>query len=132
MNLCPLAFLAESGRNVTPGELSLQERDKIIQPCLEYLREIVDLLQVKNIVCISRFVEQQIKKAYKGNKDLKVVYMVHPSPRVQLNGKTWEEIATSQMQGAQIWEKDDEPYDDSLNSSQDSSDTFQLQIVKDN
>ena len=50
VNYCPLAFLEESGRNLTPDKLSAKERQALFEPCSQALREIVETLQPKMVV----------------------------------------------------------------------------------
>eukprot|EP01023_Acetabularia_acetabulum_P031317 TRINITY_DN29446_c0_g1_i1.p1 TRINITY_DN29446_c0_g1~~TRINITY_DN29446_c0_g1_i1.p1 ORF type:complete len:252 (+),score=22.23 TRINITY_DN29446_c0_g1_i1:130-885(+) len=105
VNLCPLAFLSETGKNVTPEEISIQEKDKIIVVCMAYFKQIVKFLQIQNIVCIGNFVCKEVKKSLTQDGYYNIVYMQHPSPRVQPQELQWRDVVTKQLEDAGVWQK---------------------------
>ncbi|XP_041259850.1 single-strand selective monofunctional uracil DNA glycosylase [Onychostruthus taczanowskii] len=51
-NLCPLLFLAASGRNVPPPELRAAERERLLAPCGAALAAVVAALGVRLVVAL--------------------------------------------------------------------------------
>ena len=59
------------------------------------LLEVIDLFGVEQIVCLGRFVEAQVKALVKSRQtdDIKVHFLVHPSPASPLANTGWDKIA---------------------------------------
>ena len=57
--------------------------------------EVIDLFGVEQIVCLGRFVEAQVKSLVKNRQtdDIKVHFLVHPSPACPLANTGWDKIA---------------------------------------
>lgn len=54
---CPLAFLAATGRNVTPDKLPAAERHALFPPCDEALRRVTRVLEPRVVLAVGRFAE---------------------------------------------------------------------------
>lgn len=61
-NYCPLCFMGESGKNITPPSLRVRERRQLEGVCDRALLETVEVLGVKWIVCIGKYVEVRARK----------------------------------------------------------------------
>ncbi|XP_023328801.1 single-strand selective monofunctional uracil DNA glycosylase isoform X2 [Eurytemora carolleeae] len=97
-NHCPLAFMKESGKNVTPPEMPKELREKIMTACDSSLLEILDLLKTDLIIGIGKFAENRGKKIVKENKlKTRVGFLMHPSPINPLANKGWNDIALKQL-----------------------------------
>ncbi|KAJ9599951.1 hypothetical protein L9F63_009779, partial [Diploptera punctata] len=97
-NLCPLAFMSSSGKNVTPLELKAAERRSLYSICDESLREVVQLLQVEIIIGIGKFAETRANSAIKGlEHNIKVTSIPHPSPR-NLGCKNWPQDVRKRLE----------------------------------
>lgn len=111
-NHCPLSFMSESGKNVTPADMKAQYRKKVIELCDQALVEIIDLLKVKIVVGIGRFAEKRARKALEGagvKSKVSVRYMNHPSPASAVANKGWEALATKQLRELGILARIDPP-----------------------
>ena len=64
-NYCPLCFMGESGKNITPPSLRVRERRPLEEVCDRALCEAVELLGVEWVVCVGRYVERRAKKVIK-------------------------------------------------------------------
>ena len=99
-NHCPLLFLAESGKNLTPVDLPIGLRKKIIAECDETLAKVINLLEVEHVVGIGRFAEQRAEIVVKEHDlgSIKISFMSHPSPAsASSNKEGWSTIANRQL-----------------------------------
>ena len=78
-NWCPLAFMAESGANITPDKLVRSEREAIESACDAALRAIVETLSPRVIVGVGGFASKCAERAL-GEGAPDIVTMLHPSP----------------------------------------------------
>ncbi|XP_065510478.1 single-strand selective monofunctional uracil DNA glycosylase [Caloenas nicobarica] len=95
-NLCPLLFLAASGRNVPPAELPPPERNRLLGPCDRALARAVGLLGVGLVVAVGRFTERRARRALAGAA-VRVEGLPHPSPRNPRANQGWEELAKARL-----------------------------------
>jgi single-strand selective monofunctional uracil DNA glycosylase len=94
-NYCPLAFMGESGRNLTPDKLPAAERAPLFEACDGALRELVDVLEPEWVVGVGVFAEQRAKSALTGF-DVRIGRGLHPSPASPAANRGW----------AEQWERD--------------------------
>ncbi|CAL8382613.1 unnamed protein product [Boreogadus saida] len=95
-NLCPLSFMAESGKNVTPPELAVGERNDLLALCDAALCQIVRVLGVTTVIGVGRFAEKRARKALAAagmDDDVRVEWLMHPSPSNPQANKGWAEVA---------------------------------------
>ena len=93
-NHCPIAFLKESGKNVTPPELPIGLRTKIAEVCDDTLINVINLLKTEEILAIGKYAEKRVKDLIKnGRTKVKVNFLMHPSPINPLANKDWNGIA---------------------------------------
>ncbi len=60
-NYCPLVFMSETGRNVTPDKLPASERERLFALCDEYLIRTIDALGPRYVIGIGKFAERRIR-----------------------------------------------------------------------
>ena len=94
-NYCPLAFLEESGRNLTPDKLPAAERAPLFEACDRALRGTVEALRPEWVVGIGTFAEARARSAL-GGVDVRVGRGLHPSPASPAANRGW----------APQWERD--------------------------
>ncbi|CAL8259872.1 unnamed protein product [Arctogadus glacialis] len=90
-NLCPLMFMAESGKNLTPPELAVGERNDLLALCDAALCQAVRALGVTMVIGVGRVAEHRARKALAaaGMGDIRVEGIMHPSPRNPQANKGW-------------------------------------------
>ena len=91
-NYCPLVFMADTGRNITPDKLKKSERDAVYTICDQLLAEMVELIQPQRIVGVGAFAEQ---KALAVCGAYPVSRMPHPSPASPAANRGWDEMANA-------------------------------------
>ncbi len=101
-NYCPLAFVEESGRNITPDKLPASERAPLFAACDEALRGIVKTLKPRFLVGIGGFAEKRIYEALGKEPDAVVCTILHPSPASPLANKSWAPTIEEQLRRAGI------------------------------
>ncbi|XP_056418778.1 single-strand selective monofunctional uracil DNA glycosylase isoform X4 [Hyla sarda] len=98
-NHCPLIFMNQSGKNLTPTDLPKAQRDSLLEICDEALCQVVKTLGVKMVIGVGRFSEQRAKKALAGEgMEVTVKSIMHPSPRNPQANKGWDGVARTQLQ----------------------------------
>lgn len=102
-NYCPLAFLSETGSNVTPDKLLKFERERLEAVCDAHLRRVVEILQPEWILGIGAFARQRGEKAAEGTK-VRVGQILHPSPASpKANRQDWGKTATEELEALGVW-----------------------------
>ncbi|KAM3877872.1 single-strand selective monofunctional uracil DNA glycosylase-like [Diretmus argenteus] len=98
-NLCPLIFMSASGKNLTPPELSVGEREALLSLCDIALCQAVEALGVSMVIGVGRVAEQRARRALSAaGSNVKVEGIMHPSPRNPLANKGWEGVAKAKLE----------------------------------
>ncbi|XP_039186483.1 single-strand selective monofunctional uracil DNA glycosylase-like isoform X2 [Crotalus tigris] len=98
-NHCPLLFINQSGRNLTPADLPAAQREQLLQICDDALCEAVKLLGVATVIGIGRFAEQRARKALSAaGIPVCVEGVMHPSPRNPKANKGWDAIIRAKLE----------------------------------
>lgn len=87
-NYCPLVFMTETGRNLTPDKLSAAERRPLFAACDQALRQTVQALQPEVVVGIGGFAEQRARVAL-ADGGLRIGRVLHPSPASPAANRGW-------------------------------------------
>lgn len=107
INLCPLLFLDEGGRNMTPDKLPAVARQETFALCDAYLQRIIEILQPEWLVAVGNFSYTVTLEAVTGlEKPLQVVKILHPSPANPQANADWKGIATGQLLAAGVWSEE--------------------------
>ena len=97
-NYCPLAFLGESGANLTPDRLPAPEKAPLLVACDRALRRAVEALEPRVVVGIGVFAEGRARRALDG-LGVPIGRMLHPSPASPAANRGWEEQAERDLRG---------------------------------
>jgi single-strand selective monofunctional uracil DNA glycosylase len=102
-NFCPLAFLSETGSNVTPDKIAKAERAELEKICGEHLRRVLEILEPEWLVGVGAFAQKQGEIAAAG-LNIRVGQMLHPSPASpKANRGDWGETATRELVALGVW-----------------------------
>lgn len=97
-NYCPLAFLSESGANLTPDKLPRAERESIEGPCDAALRSIVELLRPRIVVGVGAYARNEAERALAGCAHaVEFGQILHPSPASPAANRGWEPQARAEL-----------------------------------
>lgn len=104
-NFIPLLFVHESGRNVTPNKIRIEQRTPLIEASNAALRAIVDELEPRRVIGIGAFAEKQIHRALAG-VEIPTGRILHPSPASPKANRGWVEAAEEELeeQGVHVLE----------------------------
>lgn len=92
LNYCPLAFMEESGRNLTPDKLPRAEREPLEAACDRALREVVKALGPRLVVGVGGFARKRAELALAG-MGLEFRELLHPSPANPAANRGWDKAA---------------------------------------
>jgi single-strand selective monofunctional uracil DNA glycosylase len=95
-NWCPLAFMAESGRNITPDTLPMPERAPLIAACDRALAQVTNVLGNPQIIGVGGFAAKRAVAAM--GKSYPVGQILHPSPASPMANRGWAAQAEVQLQ----------------------------------
>jgi single-strand selective monofunctional uracil DNA glycosylase len=90
-NYCPLLFLDESGRNLTPDRISREDQAALFPPCDTFLAAVIDLLRPEWLVGVGVFAGQRIRAILGDGRrpGVKAAAIIHPSPANPRAQKDW-------------------------------------------
>ena len=97
-NYCPLLFLDEVGRNLTPDKIRAADRRPLLEVCDGALRRIVAHLESPLVVGIGAWAETRARAACDG-LGVPVGRILHPSPASPAANRGWAEQAVRELRG---------------------------------
>ena len=95
-NYCPLLFLDDGGRNLTPDRLKASERRALTAPCDRALRRTAAALGVRRVLGVGNWAEKRARAALDG-LELEIGRILHPSPASPAANRGWAAAATRQL-----------------------------------
>lgn len=98
VNYCPLVFMEEGGRNLTPDKLPRAERDELQQACDEHLRAIVRILQPQWLIGVGGFAKKRLEETFTG-EPFGIAVIPHPSPASPAANRGWDEPVRAVLAG---------------------------------
>lgn len=101
LNYCPLAFLGDTGRNITPDKLRGPAMRALIAACDHHLRAAVGALRPRWVVALGAYAERRAHGALPAGQQ--VFRLLHPSPASPRANAGWAEQATAALTAAGIW-----------------------------
>lgn len=102
VNYCPLVFMSETGKNITPDKLPAAEREPLESACDQHLRGLVEAWQPKWVVGVGAFAEKCAMRAL-DEMDLSFGRILHPSPASPIANRGWAPQAEKQMVEMGLW-----------------------------
>lgn len=97
-NFCPLCFLADSGRNVTPDKLVATEREPLLELCGRALADAVRALGVRRVIGVGVWAESQCRAALQEAEiAVEIGRVLHPSPASPKANRGWSQAATAEL-----------------------------------
>lgn len=100
-NYCPLGFLDEGGRNITPEQLPNRVCTALFEVCDEALRRLAEHLAPRHVLGIGRFACQRATVALEG-MPLTIATVAHPSPANPQANRGWDALMDKAVAGLGI------------------------------
>jgi single-strand selective monofunctional uracil DNA glycosylase len=94
VNYCPLAFMGQSGQNITPDKLPAAERERLAHICDAHLRRVLEILHPKWMVGVGDFAARRAEIVSAG-LPIKIGQILHPSPASPAANRDWAGKATN-------------------------------------
>lgn len=101
INYCPLMFLDDGGRNLTPDKLPLAERRELFAVCSQALEDTIELLQPSRLLGIGKFAEGRLRQIFASTYPIDSI--LHPSPASPAANRDWEGQVTRRLEELAIW-----------------------------
>lgn len=96
VNYCPLVFMEESGRNLTPDKLAAHLRVPLFAACDRALRRTVQLLEPEWVLGVGGFAQKRAVQAL-GGHSARIGTILHPSPASPAANRGWAGAVAGQM-----------------------------------
>lgn len=101
-NFCPLIFLEESGRNLTPDKIKVAERRPLLEPCHRALRRVIDVLAPERVIGVGKWATTMIRASLDSSTsdDTSPVVgtILHPSPANPQANRGWADKVSTQLE----------------------------------
>jgi len=109
-NYCPLVFMGETGRNITPDKLLRDERKQLLDLCDTHIAKVIEIFSPKYLIGIGKFAEKRLaaitKKTENSSTSHAVVSsIIHPSPANPQAHKDWNGKVSAKMISLGIWNR---------------------------
>ena len=101
-NYCPLAFMDEGARNLTPDKFTAAESEPLYAACDAHLRDVVAVLKPEWLIGVGDFAEKRARLAL-DDAGVRFGRILHPSPASPAANRGWSAAATKQLQALGIW-----------------------------
>ena len=96
-NYCPLAFVAESGANLTPDKLPSAATSELYRLCDRLLQQTVESLRPQTVIGVGAFAEAQARRALGHLPGVRFGRIPHPSPASPLANRGWEPLVDAAL-----------------------------------
>lgn len=109
LNFCPLVFMGENGRNITPDKLPVTFRRPLEDACREALIGAIGVLGPEYLVGIGRFARDRLaqsRNALANGDQTRIaepIQILHPSPASPAANRGWAATVTAQLEEAGVW-----------------------------
>lgn len=105
VNYCPLVFMEESARNITPDKLPAALRQPLEAVCDRHLAQAISVLQPQWVVGVGAFAEKCVQRVLAASDlpRVQVGRILHPSPASPAANKDWSGVVLRQLQELGIW-----------------------------
>ncbi len=106
VNYCPLAFMDEGARNLTPDKFPTSVRGPLEAHCDRHLAEMIRLLKPRHFVGVGGFAEQCAQRCIDNQlveNNFSLIRILHPSPASPAANRDWSGQVYKTLHTAGIW-----------------------------
>ncbi len=96
VNYCPLVFMDDGARNLTPDKLPKAEQEPLFLACDDALRQIVRSLRPDLVIGVGAFARDRAERALPDFKG-KIGTVLHPSPASPKANRGWAGMAEQEL-----------------------------------
>ena len=103
-NYCPLLFLDEAGRNITPDRLRRADQVALFAVCDRFLRVVVEAVRPEWLVGVGQFALGRATAVIeKTGVAVRVTSIMHPSPANPRSQKNWAGTVRDSLRRDGVW-----------------------------
>lgn len=106
VNYCPLIWMGETGKNITPDKLPKEEMKRVDQASRKHLAAVIARTQPELLIGIGAYAEKKILetvKEYFPEQQFKHGKILHPSPASPIANRGWAPQAEKQLKELGVW-----------------------------
>ena len=107
-NYCPLIFMEDGGKNLTPDKLPKNEREALFAACDTHLIKIIQTLRPNYVIGVGTSAEQRVRIALEASEEAvgtpMIASILHPSPASPQANRGWAEQASAQLVALGAWQ----------------------------
>ena len=100
LNYCPLLFLEEGGRNLTPDKLPSADLKQLYHYCDEHIRDVVTAMQPTYLVGVGQFAEKRLSMVF--GDTVTIARVLHPSPASPAANRGWAAQAANELEATGV------------------------------
>jgi single-strand selective monofunctional uracil DNA glycosylase len=109
INYCPLVFMEESGKNLTPDKLPKEQRLQLQEACDAHLAELIAITGAENLIGIGAYAEKAFLRVSKNlsgtaEREYLISSILHPSPASPAANRGWPDAAESKLVELGVWQ----------------------------
>lgn len=107
VNYCPLVWMGETGKNITPDKLPKAEMQPVEKACRQHLAAVIAAQQPEWLIGVGAYAEKKLietVKEYFPDQGFKTGKILHPSPASPMANRGWEPQAEKQLLELGVWE----------------------------
>ena len=105
-NYCPLVWMGETGKNITPDKLPKAEMEPVEVACRKHLATVIGALEPEWLIGVGAYAEKKLIEAAKEHfpgEAFKTGKILHPSPASPIANRGWEPQAEKQLLEMGVW-----------------------------
>jgi len=106
-NYCPLVWMGETGRNITPDKLPASEMVPVEKACRKHLAAVIASTEPEWLIGVGAYAEKKLRETveeYFPDKAFKIGKILHPSPASPIANRGWEPQAERQLLELGVWQ----------------------------
>lgn len=103
LNYCPLVFMDDGGRNLTPDKFPRSIRDQIQSACDRHVTKCLELIRPQRLIGIGNYAYDALNRIAESEKSLEslaVSKILHPSPASPASNRGWAEAVSKDLAAA--------------------------------
>ena len=105
-NYCPLVWMGETGKNITPDKLPRAEMEPVEEACRRHLAAMISALQPEWLIGVGAYAEKKLAEAVQQHlpdENFRIGKILHPSPASPVANRGWEPQAQHQLIELGVW-----------------------------
>lgn len=104
LNFCPLVWMSETGRNITPDKLPKSELLPVEEACMRHLVEVLNILHPPTLVGVGKFAFDKLKLATPklNYRPQQVGSIIHPSPASPIANRDWPQRPLKELRALKV------------------------------